>query len=79
MIEEELTDQIIGAAIAVHRYWGPGLSVPSNRSNVEFPLPLDVDLVNKSFSAETSSSGGGNSTFSVTSCPGLLRVSVTPW
>ena len=25
MIEEELTDKIIGAAIEVHRYWGPGL------------------------------------------------------
>ena len=25
MIEEELTEQIIGAAIEVHRYWGPGL------------------------------------------------------
>lgn len=25
MIEESLTEQIIGAAIEVHRYWGPGL------------------------------------------------------
>ena len=25
MIEGELTEQIIGAAIDVHRYWGPGL------------------------------------------------------
>ena len=25
LIEEELTDRIIGAAIEVHRYWGPGL------------------------------------------------------
>ena len=25
MIEEGLTDKIIGAAIEVHRYWGPGL------------------------------------------------------
>ena len=25
MIEEELTQQIIGAAIEVHRHWGPGL------------------------------------------------------
>jgi len=25
MMEEELTDKIIGAAIEVHRYWGPGL------------------------------------------------------
>lgn len=25
MIEEELTDQIIGAAIEVHKHWGPGL------------------------------------------------------
>ena len=25
MIEEQLTEQIIGAAIEVHRYWGPGL------------------------------------------------------
>jgi len=25
MIAEELTEQIIGAAIEVHRYWGPGL------------------------------------------------------
>ena len=26
MIEERLTEQIIGAAIEVHRYWGPGLN-----------------------------------------------------
>ncbi|VGO23004.1 GxxExxY protein [Pontiella sulfatireligans] len=25
LIEEELTDKIIGAAIEVHKYWGPGL------------------------------------------------------
>jgi len=25
LIEEGLTKQIIGAAIEVHRYWGPGL------------------------------------------------------
>ena len=25
MIEEELTEQIIGAAIEVHKHWGPGL------------------------------------------------------
>ena len=25
MLHEELTNQIIGAAIEVHRYWGPGL------------------------------------------------------
>ena len=25
MIEEQLTEQIIGAAIEVHKYWGPGL------------------------------------------------------
>ncbi|MCK5805957.1 MAG: GxxExxY protein [Lentisphaeria bacterium] len=25
MIEEQLTEQIIGAAIEVHRHWGPGL------------------------------------------------------
>ena len=25
MIEEKLTEQIIGAAIEVHQYWGPGL------------------------------------------------------
>ena len=25
MLHEERTDQIIGAAIEVHRYWGPGL------------------------------------------------------
>ena len=25
MIEEELTNQIIGAAIEVHKHWGPGL------------------------------------------------------
>ncbi len=26
MIESELTDKIIGAAIEVHKYWGPGLN-----------------------------------------------------
>ena len=25
LIEEQLTKKIIGAAIEVHRYWGPGL------------------------------------------------------
>jgi len=25
MMEESITEQIIGAAIEVHRYWGPGL------------------------------------------------------
>jgi len=25
MVEEALTEQIIGAAIEVHRHWGPGL------------------------------------------------------
>ena len=25
MLEEELTEQIIGAAIEVHKHWGPGL------------------------------------------------------
>ncbi len=25
MIEEKLTEQIIGAAIEVHKHWGPGL------------------------------------------------------
>lgn len=25
MVEEQLTEQIIGAAIEVHRHWGPGL------------------------------------------------------
>ena len=25
LIEQELTNKIIGAAIEVHRYWGPGL------------------------------------------------------
>jgi GxxExxY protein len=25
MVEEDLTRQIIGAAVEVHRYWGPGL------------------------------------------------------
>ena len=25
MIEEQLTEQVIGAAIEVHKYWGPGL------------------------------------------------------
>ena len=25
MIEEQLTESIIGAAIEVHRHWGPGL------------------------------------------------------
>ena len=25
MIEEALTEQIIGAAIEVHKHWGPGL------------------------------------------------------
>jgi len=26
LIEEQLTERIIGAAIEVHRFWGPGLN-----------------------------------------------------
>ena len=37
LIEEELTKNIMGAAIEVHRYWGPGLveSIYENSLAVE--------------------------------------------
>ena len=30
MIEEELTEKIIGSAIEVHKFWGPGLDEEIN-------------------------------------------------
>ena len=40
LIEEKLTEQIIGAAIEVHKYWGPGLyeEVYERSLAVEFEL-----------------------------------------
>lgn len=40
MIDKELTDQIIGAAIEVHRYWGPGLLESIYEKSLEHELAL---------------------------------------
>ena len=45
MLEEELTEKIIGAAIRVHRYWGPGLY----ESIYERSLCVELDRLNISY------------------------------
>jgi len=54
MIEEQLTKQIIGAAIRVHKYWGPGLyekiyerslCVELDRINISYENQLKLPLV----------------------------------
>ena len=47
MLEEELTEKIIGAAIRVHRYWGPGLY----ESIYERSLCVELDRLNISLSS----------------------------
>jgi len=56
MIESELTGQIIGGAIEVHKYWGPGLYEEIyERSlcqelrlrNIEFKSQVDLPLIYK--------------------------------
>lgn len=39
LIEEDLTKKIIGAAIEVHRYWGPGL-IESIYEKMNFNVPV---------------------------------------
>lgn len=45
MIEEELTENIIGGAIEVHKHWGPGL----NEEIYELSLCRELDLRNLRF------------------------------
>ncbi len=45
MLEQELTHKIIGAAIAVHKYWGPGL----RESVYENSFCKELTLLNLSF------------------------------
>ena len=56
MIEDELTEQIIGAAIEVHKHWGPGLyeeiyersmCVELRLRNISFENQLSLPLVYK--------------------------------
>lgn len=53
LIESELTQKIIGAAIEVHRYWGPGLvesiyekslAVELERRSIPFRRQVKLDL-----------------------------------
>ncbi|WP_345786087.1 GxxExxY protein [Rubellicoccus peritrichatus] len=45
MLEEDLTEKIIGAAIEVHKYWGPGL----NESIYELSLCQELSMRGLSF------------------------------
>jgi GxxExxY protein len=45
MIEDSLTEQIIGAAIEVHKHWGPGL----NEEIYERSMCVELRLRNISF------------------------------
>ena len=56
MIEDELTEQIIGAAIEVHKHWGPGLyeeiydkslCVELRLRNMSFENQLSLPLIYK--------------------------------
>ena len=56
MIEDELTEQIIGAAIEVHKHWGPGLyeeiyeksmCVEFRLRNMPFENQLSLPLIYK--------------------------------
>jgi GxxExxY protein len=56
LIEEELTKKIIGAAIEVHRYWGPGLvesiyekswAVELEKRAIPLKRPLKLELNNQ--------------------------------
>ncbi|WP_372797855.1 GxxExxY protein, partial [Pontiella sp.] len=53
LIEEELTEKIIGAAIEVHRYWGPGLlesiyeksqAIELERQGIPFKRQVELHL-----------------------------------
>ena len=58
MLEENLTEQIIGAAIDVHRYWGPGfyeeiyeksLCRELDLREIKFQNQLSIPLIYKDF------------------------------
>ena len=58
MLEENLTEQIIGAAIDVHRYWGPGLYEEIYEKSlcreldlreIKFQNQLSIPLIYKDF------------------------------
>ena len=59
LIEEDLTEKIIGAAIEVHRYWGPGLvesiyekslAIEFERRDIPFKRQLELNLSYKGVS-----------------------------
>ncbi len=59
LIEEELTEKIIGAAIEVHKYWGPGLvesiyekslAIELERQGIPFKHQMELELSYKGVS-----------------------------
>jgi len=59
LIEEELTEKIIGAAIEVHKYWGPGLlestyekslAIELEKRGVPFKRQVELELSYKGVS-----------------------------
>jgi GxxExxY protein len=70
LIEEELTKKIIGAAIEVHRYWGPGLI----ESIYEKSLAVELEMRAIPFKRQWNQASRP-----VILSRSLLRVSVPPW
>ena len=59
LIEEDLTEQIIGAAIEVHKYWGPGLvesiyekslAIELEKQGIPFKRQMELELSYKGVS-----------------------------
>ena len=59
LIEEDLTEKIIGAAIEVHKYWGPGLiesiyekslAIELERQGIPFKRQMELELSYKGVS-----------------------------
>ncbi|MEN8255553.1 MAG: GxxExxY protein [Verrucomicrobiota bacterium] len=59
LIEEDLTEKIIGAAIEVHKYWGPGLvesiyekslAIELERQGIPFKRQVELELSYKGVS-----------------------------
>ncbi|MEA2068184.1 MAG: GxxExxY protein [Verrucomicrobiota bacterium] len=59
LVEEDLTEKIIGAAIEVHKYWGPGLvesiyekslSIELEKQGIPFKRQMELELSYKGVS-----------------------------